>query len=85
VVHVTVTEVCDTPVVPTFEITGGVDVTTLVANVELPEVDEVAPAFAETTSKSYVVPGVSPVSVTVWLVTSVEFSVDADPYALVIP
>ncbi len=77
--------VCDTPVVPTFEIAGGADVTTLVVNVELPEVVDPAPAFTETTSKSYVVPGVSPVSVTVWLVTNAEFTGELDPYPFVTP
>ncbi len=31
------------------------------------------------------VPGVSPASVTVWLVTSDEFSVEANPYPVVVP
>jgi hypothetical protein len=85
VVQVTVTEVCETPVVATLEITGGVDACAVVVNAELLEVVDTALEFAETTSKSYVVPGVSPVSVTEWLVTRVEFRVEADPYPVVVP
>ena len=64
VVHVTVTEVLVTFVVATFVITGGVDTSAAVMKVELPEVVDPAPASTETTSKSYVVPGVRPVIVT---------------------
>jgi hypothetical protein len=69
-------------VVATFEITGPGAV---VAKLELPDVVDIPPEFAETTSKSYVVPAVSPVSDTVWLVVSAGFSVDAEPYHFVTP
>jgi hypothetical protein len=85
VVQITVTEVLVRLVVATFEITGGDDTTDVVMKVALPEVADIAPAFAETTSKSYVVPSVNPVSVIVWLVTRVGSSVEADPYPFVTP
>ena len=44
----------------TPEMTGG----GVVATVKLPEVDDAVEPFTETTSKSYVVPGVRPLSVT---------------------
>jgi cation transporter-like permease len=72
-------------VVATFVITGGVLTTDVVRKVELVELADIAPEFAETTSKSYVVPSVRPVSVTEWLVTIVESSVEFDPYAVVVP
>ena len=53
-----------------YEITGGGAVLVDVVNVELVEVVVVFAELAEATSKSYVVPGVRPVSVTEWLVTS---------------
>jgi hypothetical protein len=56
-----------------------------VVNVLLPEVAEVPLPFAETTSKSYIVPAVNPVSVTEWLVTKAVFTVEADPYAVLVP
>jgi hypothetical protein len=56
-----------------------------VVNVVLPDVADVPLAFADTTSKSYSVPAVNPVSVTVWLVTNCVFTVVALPYANVVP
>ncbi len=72
-------------VVATFEITGCVKVTFVVKKVALADVEDIPPRLAEITSKSYVVPGVRPVSVTVWVVTSVGFSGEADPYPVVVP
>jgi hypothetical protein len=69
------------PLIATFEITG----VPVVVNVVLPEVAEVFPAFADTTSKSYSVPAVKPVSVTEWLVTNVVFTAVELPYAVVGP
>jgi hypothetical protein len=66
-------------VVATLVITGGDDTTDVVMKVELPEVDDIAPAFAETTLKSYVVPSVRPVRVTEWDVTRVAFRVEEEP------
>jgi hypothetical protein len=56
-----------------------------VVNVEFAEVADVPAEFAETTSKSYVVLAVKPVRVTEWLVVSVVFSVDEEPYELLPP
>jgi hypothetical protein len=50
VVQVKVTELLVMFVVVTFEIAGGVVASEVVAKVELPEVDDAALAFAETTS-----------------------------------
>ena len=83
--QVTVTEVLVTFVVATFEITGGDDVCDIVTKVELGELEDIPPRFAETASKSYVVPGVRPVNVTEWLVTEVGLSGEADPYPDVVP
>jgi len=47
--------------------------------VEFDDVADVPPEFAETTSKSYVVLAVKPVSVTEWLVVSVVLSVEEEP------
>jgi len=58
-----VSEVVDTVVTVTLEITGAGAVP-VVVNVEFVEVAEVFAEFAETTSKSYSVPAVKPVSVT---------------------
>jgi hypothetical protein len=85
VVQVTVTELLVRFVVATIEIAGGDEVTFVVRKVALAEVEDIPPRFAETASKSYVVPGVRPVSVTVWLVTIVGFSGEADPYPVVVP
>jgi hypothetical protein len=74
-----VTEVLVRLVVATLVITGGEDTTEVVIKVELPEVADIAPAFAETTSKSYVVPSVRPVSVTEWDVTRVVSRVEEEP------
>jgi hypothetical protein len=52
---------------------------TVVVNVPFDEVADVPLPFAETTSKSYSVPPVSPVSVTEWLVTKAVFTVVAVP------
>ena len=57
----------------------------VVVNVLLPEVADVPVPFAETTSKSYSVPAVKPVSVTEWLVTSVVLTVVAVPYPVLVP
>jgi hypothetical protein len=65
----------------TFEITG----VPVVVNVVLPEVADVPLPFADTTSKSYSVPAVNPVKVTVWLVTNCVFTAVAVPYAVVVP
>jgi hypothetical protein len=65
-------------------IIGG-ELADVVMNVEFGEVADIAPAFADTTSKSYVVPAVNPVSVTVCAVTSAVFSVELDPYPFVSP
>jgi hypothetical protein len=66
VVHVMVA-VVDVTVLATAEITGGTDVVT---KLELVDVEDAFEAFAEVTSKSYVVPGVRPVSVTECAVAS---------------
>jgi hypothetical protein len=66
-------------------ITGGVETTDVVRKVALAELADMDPAFAETTSKAYVVPSVKPVNVTVWLVTRFESNVVAVPYAFVVP
>jgi hypothetical protein len=58
-------------VTATFEITG----VPVVVKVVLPEVAWVPLEFADTTSKSYSVPAVKPVNVTVWLVVSAGFAV----------
>jgi hypothetical protein len=84
VVHAIVSDVVETVVTVTFEITGAAAVP-VVVNVVLPDVAEVPLPFADTTSKSYNVPAVNPVSVTVWLVTSAVFTVVAVPYADVVP
>jgi hypothetical protein len=57
----------------------------MVVNELFAEVADVPLPFADTTSKSYSVLAVKPVSVTEWLVTSAAFTVDADPYAAVVP
>jgi hypothetical protein len=64
VVHEIVSEVVETPVTETFEITGAGAVP-VVVNVVLADVAEVLPAFADTTSKSYSIPAAKPVNVTV--------------------
>jgi hypothetical protein len=64
-----------------FEITGA----PVVVNVLFADVPEVFPEFVDTTSKSYSVPAVKPVSVTEWLVTRVVFTAGDEPYAVVIP
>jgi hypothetical protein len=51
VVQVTVTEVLVRLVVATLEITGG-EVVEVVLKLELGDVEDMAPEFAETTSKS---------------------------------
>ena len=73
-----------TPLVPMLLITGPGAVP-VVENVALDEVEESASEFADTTSKSYSVPGVRPVSVTEWLVTEVGSSVVAMVYVEVTP
>jgi molybdate-binding protein len=50
-----------------------------VAKVEFGEVDAVPAEFADTTSKSYVVPAVKPINVTEWLVVNAVFRVDEEP------
>jgi hypothetical protein len=62
-----------------FVVTGGDDTTDVVRKVELVELADIAPEFAETTSKSYVVPSVRPVSVTEWDVTRVVSRVEEEP------
>jgi hypothetical protein len=84
VVQVIVSEVLDTLVAVTAEITG-VAAGEAVVNVALGDVLDVFAEFADTTSKSYVVPAVKPVSVTEWLVVSVVLSVDELPYPVVLP
>jgi hypothetical protein len=66
-----VAPVVDIAVTATFEMTG----VPVVVNVLLPDVADVLEEFAETTSKSYSVPAVNPVRVTVWLVMSVVFTI----------
>ncbi len=83
-VHVIVSDVLDTLVAVTAEITG-VPTVELVVNVALGEVLDVFAEFADTTSKLYVVPAIKPVSVTEWLVVSVVLSVDEVPYPVVVP
>jgi hypothetical protein len=51
----------------------------VVVKVVFAEVAEVPVALADTTSKSYRVPGVKPVNVTEWLVTSVVLKVVDEP------
>ena len=75
-VQVIVAEVEVIPVDVTAEITGA---TAVVVKVALGEVDDKLEALAETTSKSYSVPGVVPVIVTECEVTSALFSVDCEP------
>jgi hypothetical protein len=60
VVQLMVAPVVVIAVTVTAEITGG----GVVVKLELAEVDEAVDPFTETTSKSYVVPGVRPVIVT---------------------
>jgi hypothetical protein len=57
----------------------------VVVNVPFPDVAAVPLPFADTTSKSYSVPAVNPVSVTEWLVTNCVFTVVAVPYAVLGP
>jgi hypothetical protein len=52
------------PVVVTIDATLVITGAGIVAKVELPEVVDAVEPFTETTSKSYVVPGVRPVIVT---------------------
>jgi hypothetical protein len=59
-----------TPQNATYETTGGGAVLAAVLNVKLPDVFDVFAAFADTTSKSYVVFAVNPVSVTECAVVS---------------
>lgn len=59
--------------------TGPGVVDAVVVNVKLPEVADAFELLAETTSKSYSVPGVNPVSVTECAVTSALFRGDCDP------
>ena len=60
----------------TAEITGA---TAVVVNVKLPEVVDRLELLAETTSKSYVVPGVKPVRFTEWVVTKALFTPEFEP------
>jgi len=78
VVHVIVSELLDTLVAVTAEITG-VPAVEVVVNVAFGEVLDVFDELADTTSKLYFVPAVRPVSVTEWLVVRVVFSVDELP------
>ena len=71
-----VAEVAVMEVAVTAEITGGM---AIVAKVALLDVAERLKLFAETTSKLYVVPGMSPVRVTEWAVVGVLFKGDCDP------
>jgi hypothetical protein len=71
----------DMALTATFEMTG----VPVVVNVPFPDRADVFEEFAENTSKSYSVPAVKPVSVTVWLVTSVVFNVVELPYDVVVP
>ena len=75
-VQVIVAEVEVIAVAVTEEITGA---TAVVVKVKLPEVADRLELLAETTSKSYVVPAVRPVSVTECEVTSVLLSADCEP------
>ena len=54
-------------------------------NVKLADVAVSACELVEVTAKLYVVPCVSPVSVTEWEVTRELLSGDCDPYAVVVP
>ena len=56
-----------------------------VVNELFADVAEVPVELAETTSKFYSVPAVSPVSVTEWVVTSVVFTVVELPYDVLVP
>ena len=60
----------------TAEITGA---TAVVVKVAFGEVADTLVLLVETTSKSYSVPGVKPVSTTECVVVSVLFSVDCEP------
>ena len=82
VVQVIVAEVEVIAVDVTAEMTGA---TAVVANVALGEVAVRLELFVETTSKLYVVPGISPVSVTECAVTSVLTRGDCEPYEVVVP
>jgi hypothetical protein len=52
VVHVIVAEVLVMLLTATFEITGGKGTTDVVKKLELPDIEDIAPEFTETTSKS---------------------------------
>jgi hypothetical protein len=77
VVHVIVAPVFDIALTATLLMTGAA--AAIVVNDEFAEVTDVPLAFADTTSKSYSVPAVRPVNVTLWLVCSAVFSVVEDP------
>ena len=77
-----VAEVVVVAVAVTAEITGA---TAVVVKVALGEVAVRVALLVETTSKSYSVPGVKPVSVTECAVTNMVFAGDCDPYEVVVP
>jgi hypothetical protein len=72
-----VTDVLLRALVATFVITGPA--AAVVVKVLFAEVLDTLLLFADTTSKSYVVPGVRLVNVTEWLVTRLLFGVEDAP------
>ncbi len=77
-VQVIVTELPVSPFVVMPEITGA-GAEPVVVKVKLPEVLDWLEPLVETTSKSYVVPGVRPVKAIEWLVTRLVFKVEEEP------
>ena len=76
------------PLVTPLEATAliaGPGAVPVVVKVAFDEVEERASELADITSKSYVVPGFSPVSITEWLVTSVGSSVLEFEYVVLTP
>jgi len=78
---IVVADVEPTAEVVTVVITGGA----FVVKVAFGEVADRLELLVEATSKSYSVPCVKPVIVTECEVTSVLFSADCEPYAVVVP
>jgi hypothetical protein len=63
----------------------GAGAVPVVVKLEFVDVEETDKAFADITSKSYAVPGVRPVRVTEWLVTSIGSSALDKVYVVVSP
>ena len=76
------------PLVTPLEATAliaGPGAVPVVVKVAFDEVEERASELADITSKSYSVPGVRPVRITEWLVTSAGLSVEDKVYVMVTP